>query len=172
MLWRTRPPDAASNSSTGLGRVQCYLLATITAEGTDHTHTTWYEPDDNQARITAAVSWVLAHDEVTGIATAGDVRLPGTQLDAERNRVAPAEAERELAIDDGRAPTRHRHPASFRPRRKHRREAPPMLSPQAHPGQRWALRGAVGLLAARGQIGPFPAAFGDTLWSVCWEMDR
>jgi aryl-alcohol dehydrogenase-like predicted oxidoreductase len=62
-------------------------------------HTTWYEPYDQQAGITAAVSWVLAHDEVTGIPTAGDVSLLGMLLDAERNRVSEAEAERQLASD-------------------------------------------------------------------------
>jgi aryl-alcohol dehydrogenase-like predicted oxidoreductase len=65
----------------------------------DHAYTTWYEPYDDQARITAAVSWVLAHDEVTGIPTAGDVRLLGMLLAAERSRIAPAEAERQLAGD-------------------------------------------------------------------------
>jgi hypothetical protein len=44
-------------------------------EPVEHTYTTWYEPFDDQDRITAAVAWVLAHDEVTGIATPGDVRL-------------------------------------------------------------------------------------------------
>ena len=68
-------------------------------DGADHSHTTWYEPYDNQARITAAVSWVLAHDEVTGIPTAGDVGLLGMLLEAERNRVSPAEAEQQLASD-------------------------------------------------------------------------
>lgn len=67
--------------------------------GTDHTHTTWYEPYDDRARITAAVSWVLAHDEVTGIPTAGDVGLLGLLLEAERHRIDPAEAERLLEED-------------------------------------------------------------------------
>ena len=58
-------------------------------EGAEHTHTTWYEPFDEQERITAAVSWVLSHDEVTGIPTAGDVRLLRLFLEAERNRVSP-----------------------------------------------------------------------------------
>ena len=62
-------------------------------------HTTWYEPYDQQARITAAVSWVLSHDEVTGIPTAGDVALLGMLLEAERNRVSPVEAEQQLAAD-------------------------------------------------------------------------
>ena len=53
-------------------------------EAGEHRYTTWYEPYDTQARITAAVSWVLAHDEVTGIPTAGDVRLLGMLLEAER----------------------------------------------------------------------------------------
>ena len=68
-------------------------------EGSDHAYATWYEPYDEQARITAAVSWVLAHDEVTGIPTAGDVRLLGMLLEAERNRVSPAEAEQRLDDD-------------------------------------------------------------------------
>jgi aryl-alcohol dehydrogenase-like predicted oxidoreductase len=68
-------------------------------EGTDHAYTTWYEPYDVQSRITAAVSWVLSHDEVTGIPTAGDIRLLGMLLEAERSRVPRAEAERQLADD-------------------------------------------------------------------------
>jgi aryl-alcohol dehydrogenase-like predicted oxidoreductase len=68
-------------------------------EQAEHSYTTWYEPYDTQARITAAVSWVLAHDEVTGIPTAGDVRLLGMLLEAERNRIPPEEAERRLADD-------------------------------------------------------------------------
>jgi predicted aldo/keto reductase-like oxidoreductase len=62
-------------------------------------YTTWYEPYDDQARITASVSWVLAHEEVTGIPTAGDITLLGMLLEAERNRVSPTEAERLLADD-------------------------------------------------------------------------
>ena len=68
-------------------------------EGEEPSHTTWYEPYDEQARITAAVSWVLSHDEVTGIPTAGDVTLLGMLLEAERNRVSPVEAEHQLATD-------------------------------------------------------------------------
>jgi len=69
-------------------------------DGADHSHATWYEPYDDQARITAAVSWVLSHDEVTGIPTAGDTRLVGMLLEAERNRISPGDAERQLASDD------------------------------------------------------------------------
>lgn len=69
-------------------------------DGADHSHATWYEPYDDQARITAAVSWVLSHDEVTGIPTAGDPRLLGMLLEAERNRISPGDAERQLANDD------------------------------------------------------------------------
>lgn len=65
----------------------------------DPSHTTWYEPYDDQARITAAASWVLAHEEVTGIPTPGDVTLLGSLLEAERNRVSPTEAEGLLAAD-------------------------------------------------------------------------
>lgn len=68
-------------------------------EGAEHSHTTWYEPYDEQHRITAAVSWVLEHEEVTGIPTAGDVTLLRLFLEAERNRVSPSEAERDLTTD-------------------------------------------------------------------------
>jgi aryl-alcohol dehydrogenase-like predicted oxidoreductase len=69
-------------------------------EGDGRRYTTWYEPYDDQARITAAVSWVLAHDEVTGIPTAGDVGLLGLLLEAERHRVPADRAEEQLALDD------------------------------------------------------------------------
>ena len=40
-----------------------------------HRYTTWYEPFDQQEYIDAAVSWVLSHEEVTGLAMAGDVTI-------------------------------------------------------------------------------------------------
>ena len=43
---------------------------------------------------------MLSHDEVTGIPTAGDVRLLGMLLEAERHRVDPAEAEETLKTDE------------------------------------------------------------------------
>ena len=70
-------------------------------DGAEQSYTTWYEPYVDQARITAAVSWVLSHQEVAGIPTAGDVSLLGLLLEAERSRVAPAEAERQLEGERG-----------------------------------------------------------------------
>jgi len=69
-------------------------------EGAEHSHATWYEPYADQARITAAVSWVLSHEEVTGIPTAGDVGLLGMMIHAEQNRESLADTEGQLA-DDG-----------------------------------------------------------------------
>jgi predicted aldo/keto reductase-like oxidoreductase len=69
-------------------------------EGAAPSHTTWYEPYDDQALITAAVSWVLSHSEVTGIPTAGDVRLLGMLIEAERNRVSPTDGESQLTRDE------------------------------------------------------------------------
>jgi predicted aldo/keto reductase-like oxidoreductase len=68
-----------------------------------HAYGTWYEPFDDQARIDAAVAWVLAHPEVTGIATPGDVRLLPPVIEAERRlaQVDLAEAEAALAGADG-----------------------------------------------------------------------
>jgi aryl-alcohol dehydrogenase-like predicted oxidoreductase len=58
---------------------------------------TWYEPLDDQARVDAAVAFALARPEVSGIATAGDVRLLPLFVEAERRRpsvdVRGAEAE-------------------------------------------------------------------------------
>ena len=68
-------------------------------ERAEHSHATWYEPYADQARITAAVSWVLSHREVTGIPTAGDVGLLGMMIQAERTRISDSGAEGQLASD-------------------------------------------------------------------------
>jgi aryl-alcohol dehydrogenase-like predicted oxidoreductase len=68
-------------------------------EGAEQTHSTWYEPFTDDERIRATVSWVLAHDEITGLATSGDVRLLGPIIDAERDRLAPADADTVLERD-------------------------------------------------------------------------
>ncbi len=53
----------------------------------DHTrYATWYEPFDEQALVSAAVAFVLARPEITGIPTAGDVRLLPLLVQAERER--------------------------------------------------------------------------------------
>jgi aryl-alcohol dehydrogenase-like predicted oxidoreductase len=65
----------------------------------DRAYTTWYEPYDDQERIRAAVSWVLAHPEITGLATAGDVRLLGMILRAERERMSLDDAAVDLQTD-------------------------------------------------------------------------
>jgi len=62
-------------------------------------YTTWYEPLDDEERIRAAVSWVLAHEEITGLATAGDIRLLGATIAAEQNRIAAEEGEAVLSDD-------------------------------------------------------------------------
>ena len=60
-------------------------------------YATWYEPFDEPAAVRDALSWVLAHEEVTGVATAGDVRLLRHLVAAERDRADAAEAEERLA---------------------------------------------------------------------------
>ncbi|PVU84316.1 aldo/keto reductase (plasmid) [Cellulomonas sp. WB94] len=67
--------------------------------GSSEPYTTWYEPYDDQERIRAAVSWVLAHEEITGLATAGDVRLLGMILRAERERMSLDDAATVLQTD-------------------------------------------------------------------------
>lgn len=107
VLWRDDTYRAAYEALVEETRRQDAGLMTIKTvsrrnwpQDTEQSYATWYEPYDDQARITAAVSWVLAHEEVTGIPTAGDVRLLGMLLAAERDRIDPAEAERQLAGDD------------------------------------------------------------------------
>jgi aryl-alcohol dehydrogenase-like predicted oxidoreductase len=65
----------------------------------EHRYATWYEPLDEAERIRAAVSWVLSHDEITGLATAGDVRLLGMIIAAERDRLDAIAAEEALRDD-------------------------------------------------------------------------
>jgi aryl-alcohol dehydrogenase-like predicted oxidoreductase len=57
-----------------------------------HTHATWYEPLIDQAQIDAAVAFVLSHEAITGLATAGDVHLLPLiiQAEARRREVTPA----------------------------------------------------------------------------------
>ncbi len=62
-------------------------------------YATWYEPFDSPERIRAAVSWVLARPEVTGLATAGDVRLLAMTVAAERDRM-PADEAAALLLGD------------------------------------------------------------------------
>jgi aryl-alcohol dehydrogenase-like predicted oxidoreductase len=68
-------------------------------QGSEQSHATWYEPQTDPERIRAAVSWVLAHREVTGLATPGDVRLLRHVVAAEADRMPVDEAERVLAGD-------------------------------------------------------------------------
>jgi hypothetical protein len=68
-------------------------------EPVEHGYSTWYEPFDDQRRILAAVAWILAHREVTAIATPGDVRLLPLLIEAEQHlaETSLAEAEQVLA---------------------------------------------------------------------------
>ena len=68
-------------------------------EGAEQTFSTWYEPNSDPERIRAGVSWVLAHEEITGLATPGDVRLLRHVVAAERDRMPVADAEQVLSAD-------------------------------------------------------------------------
>ena len=58
---------------------------------------TWYEPFEEQEYLDAAVSFVLAYEEITGIAMVGDVGLIGPMIEAERRRSPVEEATEVLA---------------------------------------------------------------------------
>ena len=107
VLWRDESYKADYEALVGEVRRQDVGLMTIKTvsrrnwpDGADHSYSTWYEPYDAQDRVTAAVSWVLSHDEVTGIPTAGDVGLLGMLLKAEQDRISAVEAEQRLSSDD------------------------------------------------------------------------
>ena len=74
-------------------------------------YATWYEPFDEYDHVRAAVSWSLARPEITGIATAGDVRLLGLQLQAEADRMPVADAETLLGRIDSYSSPFERMPA-------------------------------------------------------------
>jgi hypothetical protein len=58
---------------------------------------TWYEPFEEQRYVNAAVSFVLAREEVTGLAMVGDVDLFPRMIEAEKNRMPLEEAEQVLS---------------------------------------------------------------------------
>src|SRR5215211_5259199 len=60
-------------------------------------YTTWYAPFDQQEYIDAAVSWVLSHEEVTGLAMVGDVTIVPMMLESEGRRISREEAEQILS---------------------------------------------------------------------------
>jgi aryl-alcohol dehydrogenase-like predicted oxidoreductase len=53
---------------------------------------TWYEPFEEQEYLDAAVSFVLARPEITGIAMVGDVGLIEPMIEAEGRRMPPEDA--------------------------------------------------------------------------------
>jgi aryl-alcohol dehydrogenase-like predicted oxidoreductase len=69
-------------------------------DGVEKAYTTWYEPLKEQRPITAAVAWVLSHDEVTGIATPSDVRLLPLMIRAEQERHALSRGDADAALLD------------------------------------------------------------------------
>ena len=56
--------------------------------GEPHAYTTWYEPLYEQPHLDATVAFALARPQVTGVCTAGDVRLLPMFVEAERRRAA------------------------------------------------------------------------------------
>ena len=59
---------------------------------------TWYEPFEEQEHVDAAVSFVLAREEISGIPMVGDVGLIRTMIEAEGRRMPLEEAEEVLSL--------------------------------------------------------------------------
>ena len=86
----TNPTYAAAFAelSAEVARVDAGLMTIKTGSlrnwPTDtHAYSTWYEPLHDQRSVTAAVAWVLSHEQITGIPSAGDPRLVPLFLEAE-----------------------------------------------------------------------------------------
>jgi predicted aldo/keto reductase-like oxidoreductase len=79
--------ERASASDTGVMVIKAIARNNWRADG-PRPYSTWYEPLDDQAEIDGAVRSVLDRDEITGLATAGDVRLLPLLIEAERRREA------------------------------------------------------------------------------------
>ena len=77
--------EATTAQDVGL-RIIKSIARNLWRSSGEATYTTWYEPIDEQAYVTAAVAFVLARPEVTGICTAGDVHLLPLLIEAERAR--------------------------------------------------------------------------------------
>jgi aryl-alcohol dehydrogenase-like predicted oxidoreductase len=58
---------------------------------------TWYEPFEEQEYVDAAVSFVLAREEITGIPIVGDIGLIGAVIEAEKRRMPLEEAKEVLS---------------------------------------------------------------------------
>ncbi|GAA2757566.1 aldo/keto reductase [Actinopolymorpha rutila] len=79
---------AAETQRVDAGLMIIKTVARRTWTEDDHRYTTWYEPLDDQDNITAALAWVLSHPQITGIATAGEVRLLSKLIQGEKDRAA------------------------------------------------------------------------------------
>jgi aryl-alcohol dehydrogenase-like predicted oxidoreductase len=90
---------AAETQRVDAGLMIIKTIARRTWTEDDHRYTTWYEPLDEQTQITAALSWVLSHPQVTGIATAGEVRLLNMLIKAERDRATWSESQVKEVLD-------------------------------------------------------------------------
>ena len=68
----------------------------------EKTHTTWYEPFSRMDEIQKGINFVLSHD-VTGVCTAGDIRLLPLVIKACENALPLSPEEMETLIESGRA---------------------------------------------------------------------
>ena len=79
--------EFATASDIGLMVIKSIARNNWRADG-PRPYDTWYEPLDEQASVDAAVRFALGRSEITGLATAGDVRLLPLMIEAERRREA------------------------------------------------------------------------------------
>lgn len=89
--------EATTEQDVGL-RIIKSIARNLWRSSGEAVYTTWYEPMDEQAYVTAAVAFVLVRPEVAGICTAGDVRLLPLLIRAERDRTCLSAQEAETTL--------------------------------------------------------------------------
>jgi len=88
-----------SHQDAGLMTIKTLARRNWPGGGAHGDYATWYEPFHTLPAVRAALSWVLSHPEVTGIATAGDVGLLPLLVRAEADRMDRLDAERLIDAD-------------------------------------------------------------------------
>jgi predicted aldo/keto reductase-like oxidoreductase len=89
--------DEITSQDAGLMFIKT-LARNLWRVGERHRYETWYEPLETQPSIDAAVAFALSDRTVTGLATAGDVRLLPMMIDAERRAVATTRENSEAVL--------------------------------------------------------------------------
>jgi len=89
--------ERATQDDVGLMAIKA-IARNAWRAGEPERYSTWYEPLDEQTAVNAAVAFALRRTEITGLATAGEMRLLPMMIEAERRRAALTEEAAEATL--------------------------------------------------------------------------